>query len=274
MWQPCHSDEWLSAEAERHCEMSTRAAPKSKRTVRLARHESQLSHPITAVQRQLKRLRLKTSGRRRSSPRIRHDGKEQPGVSAWWASQAPMAFRAEPLWSESTLLQSSPLKHSSRTFFSPSLTIILRVWENLGWQKTLSWNEHPPLPSLLFLPIKCSQSHSLMAFAMPKLSNCDKKISKKYLLFCKTIKKGNRDENRGGQIWVEADFTCDCKKKKNRADVFEGKNCFSFYVTCKLLTWKVCITLSKSPESVASVSLVIYNIYNYMESEVKGQPHV
>lgn len=36
MWQPCHSDEWLSTEAWCHCEMSTRAAPKSKRTVRLA----------------------------------------------------------------------------------------------------------------------------------------------------------------------------------------------------------------------------------------------
>lgn len=37
MWQPCHSDEGLSTEAECHCEMSTRATPKSKRTVRLAR---------------------------------------------------------------------------------------------------------------------------------------------------------------------------------------------------------------------------------------------
>lgn len=36
MWQPCHSDEWLSTEAECRCEMSTRATPKSKRTVRLA----------------------------------------------------------------------------------------------------------------------------------------------------------------------------------------------------------------------------------------------
>lgn len=119
-------------------------------------HESQLSRPITAVQRQLKRLREKTSGRRRSRARIRRDGKEQPGVSAWWASQAPMAFRAEPLWSESTSLRSSPLKQGSRKFPSPSFTTVSRVWANPGWQKTLSWNEQPPFPSLFLLPIKRS----------------------------------------------------------------------------------------------------------------------
>lgn len=123
-------------------------------------HESQLSHSIMAVQRQLKRLREKTSGRRRSSTRIRHDGKEQPGVLAWWASQAPMAFRAEPLWSESTSLQSSPLKHSSRKFLSISHHCIESLRE--------SWlTEDIVLERAVSLSLPLPSAHQVLSVTFP-----------------------------------------------------------------------------------------------------------
>lgn len=124
MWQPCHSDEWLSTEAQCHCEMSTRATPKSKRTVRLARlwiPTVSSDHGSAEAAEEIKGENIRQKEEQQSSNR---DGKEQPGVLAWWASQASMAFRAEPLWSKSTSLQSSRLKHSSRKFSPPSFTIV------------------------------------------------------------------------------------------------------------------------------------------------------
>lgn len=168
MWQPCHSDEWLSSEAECRCEMSTRAAPKSKRTVRLARPRIPTvssDHCSAEAAEEIKGENIRQK-------------EEQHTNQAWWKGAA-RGLGLMSLTSPHGLQGRTPLKWVN---FAPVITaqtqqsqIFLSISHRHFKSLRKSWLTEDivlkwaaSLPSFFLLPIKRSQSHSLMAFTNGK----------------------------------------------------------------------------------------------------------
>lgn len=200
MWQPCHSDEWLSTEAGCHCEMSTRAAPKSKRTVRLARPR------IPTVS--------SDHGRAEAAEEIKGENirqkEEQHSNQAWWKGAA-WGLGLMSLTSPCGLQGRTPLKWVD---FAPVITaqtqqsqISLSVSHHrmkssreswLTEDIVLKWAVSPSLP----LP----SAHQALSVAFPdglrkaKTEQLWQENIQNICCFARQSKKEKRDENLRGQI--------------------------------------------------------------------------